>query len=426
MSISSPFMWLQGGLGDQGMQSLNFQGLGVTPWMQPRLDASMPGLQPEIYQAMTSAAFQEMRTMDPSKPLSQSLLQFQQTSNVPSAYASELQRQVLPQSQPQNTHLHNFHENQAPAPSQILQQLHRYHPYSDQRQQQQQLKNLPVQQQLPNVISPLSNFASAAQSQSPSMQALASHCQQQSFPEPIKNHISSSDVSPIQSLLGSFSQDGASQLLNLNGSNSIMSSGALLPKQITVEPQLPSAAAQCVLPQVENLGTSQSNVSELAPLPPFPGREHSAYQGAADPQSNLLFGINIDPSSLMLQNGMPNLRNIGNVNDSLSLPFSASNCGGATGTDFPLSSTMTTSSCVDESGFLQSSENVDQANTPTGTFVKVKLVSFLYIGGMPLFIYFMCIDIMFFFFHHLPKFKLQVIYIYITYLFQCRIGFLLF
>lgn len=188
----------------------------------------------------------------------------------------------------------------------------------------------------------------------------------------MRNHISGSDVSSIHSLLGSFSQDGTSQLLNLSGSNSVMSSAAILPKQITAEPpQLPSAASQCILPQVENLGTSQSNVSELAALPPFAGREHSAYHAAADPQSNLLFGINIDPSSLMLQNGMSNLRNIGNVNNSLSLPFSASNCGGASGTDFPLSSNMTTSSCVDESGFLQSSENVDQANTPTGTFVKV-------------------------------------------------------
>lgn len=39
--------------------------------------------------------------------------------------------------------------------------------------------------------------------------------------------------------------------------------------------------------------------------------------------------------------------------------------------DFPLSSNMKTSTCVDESGLLQSSENVDQANTPTGTFVKL-------------------------------------------------------
>ncbi|KAI4308154.1 hypothetical protein L6164_031257 [Bauhinia variegata] len=374
MSISSPLMWLQGGIGDQGMQSINFQGLGVTPWMQPRLDASIPGLQPEIHQAMAVAALQEMRTMDPSRS-SQSLLQFHQPSNDPSVPASVIQRQVLQQSQPQTILLQNFQENQVPAQPQLLQhQVQRYHPYSDQRQHQQhqhsqQLNNFPVQQQMPNVISPLSNFVSATQSQSPSPQTIGSHCQQQSFHEPSRNSISSSDVSPIHSLLGSFSHDGTSQLLNENESNGIISSAALLPKRVSGEPQLPSAAAQCVVPQVEQLGTAQPNVSELAALPPFAGRDYSAYQGATDPQNNLLFGVNIDPS-LMLQNGIPNLRNVGNENDSLSVPFS-SNFAGATASDFPLSSDMTTSSCVDESGFLQSSENIDQANTQTRTFVKV-------------------------------------------------------
>jgi hypothetical protein len=50
------------------------------------------------------------------------------------------------------------------------------------------------------------------------------------------------------------------------------------------------------------------------------------------------------------------LRNIGNLNESLSLPFSASNFGDTMATDCPLSSNMTTSNCMDE------------ANTPTGTF----------------------------------------------------------
>ncbi|KAI9114731.1 hypothetical protein K1719_014429 [Acacia pycnantha] len=328
MSIGSPFTWLQGGLGDPGMQSLNFQGLGVAPWMQPRLDASMSGLQPEIYQAMAAAALQEMRAMGPSKPSSESLLQFQQSSNIPGALSSCIQRQMLQQSQSQNVQ-QNFQENQIPSQSLLLQrQLQRYHPYNDQRQQQQQQPNsVPVQPQISNVVSPLSNFTSSTQFLSPSMPAIASNCQQQSFLEPSRNQIPSSDVSAIQSLLGSFPQDGVSQLLNLNGSNSLVSPTSLLPKQITVEPQLQTAAAQCVLPQVENLGMSHSNVSELPILPPFPGREYSAYQ--------------------------------------------ASNFAGATGTDYPPSSDMTTSSCVDESGFLQSSENLEQANTSTGSFVKV-------------------------------------------------------
>ncbi|XP_062009109.1 auxin response factor 6-like isoform X3 [Rosa rugosa] len=388
MGLNTPLMWLQGGVGDPGMQSLNFQGFGVTPWMQPRLDASMAGLQPDVYQAMAAAALQEMRAVD-AKCSSQSLLPFQQSSNVSNGPAAMLQRHSLPQSQSQNTFLQSFQENQAPA-SQLLQQQLRYHPYNnDQRQQQQhhhqqqlhqhqqqqqlqqqhlqQSQNMhqfSVQQQIPNVMSSLSNFAT--QSQSASLQAIPSQTQQQSFPESVGNAISSSDVPPIHSILGSLSQDGASQLLNLSGSNTGISS-TLLPK---VESQLSSGATQCVLPQVDQLGTPQSNISELTALPPFPGREYS-FQGATDPQSNLLFGVNIDASSLMLQNGIPNLRNIGGGTDSLSMPFGAPNYTSATGNDYPLNSDMTTSSCVDESGFLQSSENVDQVNPPTRTFVKV-------------------------------------------------------
>ncbi|KAK4593968.1 hypothetical protein RGQ29_017868 [Quercus rubra] len=380
ISISSPLMWLQGGLGDQGIQSLNFQGFGVTPLMQPRFDSSILGPQPDVYQAMAAAALQEMRTVDPSKCSSQSLLQLQQSQNVSNG-PNLIQRQMLQQPQSQNSFIQSFQENQLPTQAQLLQQqVQRYQPYNNQRQQQQQqqqlqqsqqLHHLSVQQQIPNVISAISNFASATQSQTPSLQSIPSQCQQQCFPDPVGNPISTSDVSPIHSILGSLSQDGASYLHNLNGSNPAIASSSMLPKQIAVEPQLPSGAAQCVLPQVEQLGTPQSNVSELAILPPFPGREYSGYQGATDPQSNLLFGVNIDSSSLMLQNGMANLRDIGSESDSLSMPFSTSNFTSATGTDFPLNSDITTSSCVDESSFLQSSENVDQVNPPTRTFVKV-------------------------------------------------------
>ncbi|KAL5581562.1 hypothetical protein UlMin_014004 [Ulmus minor] len=371
-----------GGIADPGMQSLNFQGIGISPWMQPRLDASMAGLQPDMYQAMAAAALQEMRAVDPSKCSSQSLLPFQQSQNVSNGSGALLQRQMLSQSQP-STFLQSFQENQAPAQSQFLQQqLQRYHPYGDQRQPQQQLQQsqqlhqLSVPQQIPSVMSALSSFGSGAQSHSPSLQAISSQCQQQSFPDPVGNHMSSTDVSPIHSILGSLSQNGGSHLLNLSASNSVMSSSSLLAKQVSVETQLPSGAPQCVIPQVDQLGTPQSNVSDLATLPPFPGREYSGYQGATDPQSNLLFGVNIDSSSLMLQNGMSNLRNIGGENDSLSMPFGSANYSSAAGTDFPLNPDMASTSCVGESGFLPSSENGDPGN-PNRTFVKVhKMGSF--------------------------------------------------
>ncbi|KAH8515524.1 hypothetical protein H0E87_004120, partial [Populus deltoides] len=289
LSINSPMMWLQGGVGDLGVHSLNFQNFGVAPWIQPRFETSMPALQPDVYQTMAAAALQEMRTVESSKLASQSLLQFQQSQNL---------------------------------------------------------------------------------STGPAALAIPSQCQQQAFSEPLGNPIAASGVSSVPSIMGSLPQDRG-HLLNSNGSNPV-SSSALLSKQAAFGPQLSSGAAPGVLPQVEQSGTTQSAVSDLATLlAPFSGREYSTYQGANDPQNNLLFGVNIDSSTFMLQHGIPNLRNIGTENDPLSMPFTASTFTSATGSDIPLTSDMTASSCVDESGFLQSSENVDQVNPSTRTFVKV-------------------------------------------------------
>ncbi|XP_044465758.1 auxin response factor 6-like isoform X2 [Mangifera indica] len=384
MSMNSPLMWLQGGFGDQGIQSLNFQGFGVSPWMQPRLDASMPGLQPDVYQAMAAAALQEIRTVDSSKLASQSFLQFQQPQSLSNG-AALIQRQMLQPSHSQNAFLQNFQENQVSAQALLLQQqLQRQQSYNDQRQQQQQvqqpqqLHQFSVQQQIPNVISTLPHLASTSQSQPSTLQAISPQSRQPNFSDSLGNPITTSDVSSMHNILGSLSQGRESHLLNSNASNPVISSSPMLSKQVTTDPNLPSGVAHSILPQVEQLGAQQSNVSELTNLlPPFPGREYSSYHGSGDPQNNQLFGVSIDSSSLMAQHGLPNLKNIGSENESLSLPFATSNFTSAVGTDFPLNSDMTTSSCVDESGFMQSSENVDQVNPPSRTFVKVhKLGSF--------------------------------------------------
>ena len=68
-------------VGDQGIQSLNFQGFGVAPWIQLRLDtSSIPGVQPDLYQTMAAAALQKIRKVDSSKIGSQSLLQILATT----------------------------------------------------------------------------------------------------------------------------------------------------------------------------------------------------------------------------------------------------------------------------------------------------------------------------------------------------------
>ncbi|KAL3522749.1 hypothetical protein ACH5RR_015583 [Cinchona calisaya] len=70
-------------------------------------------------------------------------------------------------------------------------------------------------------------------------------------------------------------------------------------------------------------------------------------------------------------NGISNLRGVASDSDSTTIPFAFSNYAGTTGIKFPQNPAMTPSCCIDESGFLQSPENVGQANPTTRTFVKV-------------------------------------------------------
>ncbi|GLU22618.1 hypothetical protein SLE2022_386800 [Rubroshorea leprosula] len=352
LGINSPLMWLRGD-GDRGMQSLNFQGLGVTPWMQPRLDVSMLGLQTDMYQVMAAAALQEMRAVDPTKAASTSLLQFQQPQNLPSRAAALMQPQMMQQSQPQaflQSVEGNQHQPQSQAQTQthlLHQQLQHQNSFNNQQQQPlAQHQQLVDQQQIPSAVPTMSQYASASQSQSSPLQAIPMLCQQQSFSDSNGNPVTGPIVSPLHSILGSFSQDESSNLLSLPRSNSVMSSAGWPSKRAAVEPLLPSGAPQCSLAQAEQLRPLQTNISQTSiSLPPFPGRECTIDQeGGADPQSHLLFGVNIEPSSLLMQNGISSLRGVGSDSDSTTMPFSSPN---------------------------YSPENVGQVNPQTTTFVKV-------------------------------------------------------
>ncbi|CAL5410172.1 unnamed protein product [Camellia sinensis] len=386
LGMNSPLVWLRGDNGDRGIQSLNFQGIGgVTPWMQPRLDTSMLGMQSDIYQAMAAAAaVQEMRAVDPSKQGLPYLMQFQRPQSVPGRSAGVMQPQMLQQSHPQPVFLQSVKENQQQAQAQaqahshlLQQQLQHQLSFTNQHQQQplsqQQPQQLVDHQHVSTVVSTMSQFGSSSQTQSPSLQAISSMCQQQSFSDSNGNPATNAVVSPLHSFMGSFSQDETSHLLSLPRSDALLSSAGWPSKRVAVDPLLPSAASQCILPQVEQLGPPHTTTSQNAiSLPPFPGRECSIDQeGSNDPQNNLLFGVNIDSSSLIMQNGISSIRGVGSDGDSMTMPFASSNYLSTTGTDFSLNPVVTPSSCIDESGFLQSSENVGQANPPTRTFVKV-------------------------------------------------------
>ncbi|EHA8589453.1 Auxin response factor 8 [Cocos nucifera] len=272
ISLNPPPVWLRDG--DHGFPSLSFQGLGVTPWMQPRLNASMLGLQPDLYQAMAAAAQQEMRTVDPPKQATSTILQFQQPQSLTS-------RSTL----------------------------------------------------------------------------LASTTM---------NPASISGVSPLHSILRSFSPEETSNILNLPRTSSLSTSGTWSSKRLAVESML-SSGTQCVQPQVEQLD-QQSNISQHSvTLPPFPGKDCLLDQECnTDPQNHVLFGVHIDSSSLLMQNGIRNLRSVGSETDSTAMPFLT-----AAGTDFPLNQALTSSNCTEEPGLLQSPENGGHVNPQNGTFVKV-------------------------------------------------------
>ncbi|KAI3680885.1 hypothetical protein L6452_35664 [Arctium lappa] len=356
LGMNSPIMWLRGDPGDRGIQSLNFQGIGGSPWLQPRLDASMLGMQTDIYQAMAAAALQEMRTMDSAKPSNPSLLQFQQHQTIPTGSAALVPPQMMHQSQPQPT-FENLPVSH-PQPHLLPQQLQHQIPFNNQQQ---------------NLLSSMPQFGSSSQT--------ISSMQHPSFSDTNGNPVTGSNVSSFQSLLGSFSHDETSHLLNMPRSTNLLTSTGWPAKRVAVDPLLVSGASQSLLHQVEQLGPpshtnlpQNTNLSQTAvSLPPFPGRECSIDQESNnDPQSHLLFGVNIDNSNLLMQSGISNLRGVGNDSNSMTLPFTSSNYNMSNaGNEFSMNPTMTPSSCIDESGFLHSPENTSQTNPPTRTFVKV-------------------------------------------------------
>ncbi|KAL1335669.1 auxin response factor 6 isoform X4 [Arachis hypogaea] len=283
--MSSPLMWLRDA--DRGgLQSLNFQGIGVSPWMQPRFDPSMLNMQTDMYQAVAAAALQ-----DPSKQHPSSLLQFQQPQNFPNRTAALMHSQILQQSPPQQA-FQIDQENQSQTPTHV--QLRPQHQNSFNNQLHHHNNQQQQPQQISNAVSTMSQFVSSSATQplSPPVQAISSLCQQQSFSDSNGNPVTTANVSPLHSILGSFPQDEASQLLNLPRSSSwipVQTSSAAWPsKRVAVDPLLSSGASQCILPQVE----LQSSISQNAvTLPPFPGRECSIDQeGSTDPHNHLLFG----------------------------------------------------------------------------------------------------------------------------------------
>ncbi|XP_062229575.1 auxin response factor 17-like [Phragmites australis] len=389
--LTSSLMWLRD-TANPGFQSLNFGGLGMSPWMQPRLDASFLGLQPDMYQTMATAAFQ-----DPTKQVSPTILQFQQPQNIVSRAAPLMSSQILQQVQPQfqqQPYLQNISEStiQGQGRSEFLkQQIQHGQSFNEQKpqlqpqqqqqdsqqqqsqclqvpqhQQMQQHNNMTNYQSLSNALSAFSQLSSGSQSSPIALQTVLPFSQAQSFADTNMCSLSPSSASTMQNTLRPFSSEAASHL-------SMPRPTAMVPdpwsaKRIAVESLLPSRPQ--VTSQIEQLdSTPPTTIPQSSALAPLPGRGCLVDQdGNSDPQNHLLFGVSIDSQSLLMQGGIPSLQN---GNDSTAIPYSTSNFLSPSQNDFPLDHALNSPGCLDDSGYAPCAENSNHVNQPPATFVKV-------------------------------------------------------
>ncbi|KAJ7960002.1 Auxin response factor [Quillaja saponaria] len=327
-------MWLRGGTGDQGLNSLNFQGVGLLPWMQQRLDTTLHGNDPaQQYQAMLAAGLQNIGSGDlmrqqimhfqqPLQYLQQSgsqnsLLQLQQQQAIQQSGSTSIlqpQPQVLKENLPQHLlqqPLNNQGEDQA-------QQQGTYHNtlliQSDQLHQRQSIIPSPSYSK-PDFMDSSTKF--------------------------------SASVSHGQNMLSSLCPEGSGTLLNLTRTGQSVLNEQL-PQQSWTQKYTPG--------QINGFGNSMSQSH-----PQYHGKDSSmvAQHCNSNTQNSTLFGVNIDSSGLLLPTTVPSFVTSSVDTDASTMPL------GDSGFQSPLYGCM-----QDSSELLQSAGQVDPPNQ-TRTFVKV-------------------------------------------------------
>lgn len=268
LTNSSPHMWrLQGSVGDMGPESLNFQGIGVNPWVQARIDTTLLGLQPDMYHAMAASALQEMRTMGNSQKLPPYLPQVQLS---PSCEGSDLLlRQMVQHSQTEHAFLQSVHGDLSHNMGRAGSQFHYLQQQLQEQQIRQKVQRVSSQQQMPDMVTALDRFASDSQLQSP-VQKVASLCQKENLPESDANLLISHNVCSI----GPAYEEESTSFLDFPESNSLIPSDGWLPRQVLCESLHPSGGNQCAMLQVEKLDHQDTSISpQDLPLSLIPKRE---------------------------------------------------------------------------------------------------------------------------------------------------------
>ncbi|KAI3889168.1 hypothetical protein MKX03_024622 [Papaver bracteatum] len=328
---TNALMWLRGDTADRSLQSLNFQGLGMAPWMQQRLDPSLLGNEhDQRYQTITAAALQDLRGGDPMKQQYmqfQQPLQYLQQSCNPNQLLQE--QQIIQQSHPQQilpAQSQTMSDNQA---SPILHQPSNGQ-HSQNQQSQQHQHNFQQNFQIPN-----NQFE---QQETP----MSTFVHKPDFTD--SNITFSAPLSPsIQNMLGSICPEGSGNLLNFSRTSQSM---------LNDQQNQQSWAPKFSYSQANNFGNSGS-------LPPFPGKDGIVEPDNCngDMQTQQFFGVNIDSSPLLIPGAVPTLGSTSIDAEVSPMPFDGSGYQ------------RSLFGCVDDSSeFVQSAAPVDP---PTRTFVKV-------------------------------------------------------
>ncbi|KAL9320197.1 hypothetical protein ACSQ67_012036 [Phaseolus vulgaris] len=262
---SNGLMWLRGGPGDQGLNSLNFQGGGMLPWMQQRMDPTLLGSdQNQQYQAMLAAGLQNLGS---GYLMKQQMMNFQQPFHyLQQSGNSNSPLQLQPQQSIQQSVSSNMLQPQAHVLTENLSQHLLQKPHNNQEVQAQQ--------------------------------------QQHSFQDPL--------LIPSDQLPQRQHSEGSANLLNLSRSGPSLLSEQL-PQQQWTQKYAPM--------QVNAYGsTVQYSGKDSAMVLPHLN---------SDAQNSTLFGVNIDSSGLLLPTTVPGYSTSSADTNSSTMPLGESGFQGS-------------------------------------------------------------------------------------------------
>ncbi|KAL2955768.1 hypothetical protein AAZX31_18G046800 [Glycine max] len=324
-------MWMRGGPVDQGLNSLNFQGAGMLPWMQQRLDPTLLGNdQNQQYQAMLAAGLQNLGS---GYLMKQQMMNFQQPYHYLQQSGNSNSPLQLQQQQPiQQSVSSNMLQPQAHVLTENLSQHLLQKPHNNQEVQAQQQQHTYQD----SLLIPSDQLHQRQHSGIPSPSYSKPDFLDSSMKFP-------ASVSPGQNMLSSLCPEGSGSLLNLS-----RSSLSLLTEQLPQQQWTQKYAPV----QVNTYGGTVSHAQ-------YSGKDSAMVlpHCNSDAQNSTLFGVNIDSSGL-LPITVPGYTTSSADTNSSTMPLADSGFQGSL------------YGCMDSSELLQSAGHVDPENQ-SQTFVKV-------------------------------------------------------